>query len=79
MSRLVSMISAALMVFSLHGIASAADTEQPDRQDPAAQDVQGQGTQDSEAFMAALKKCESLGAEQKAKCIDAARRKFGQM
>ena len=67
MKQLSTILGAAALALSLGGFAFAAD-------EPAqpAGDAQQQ-------YQAALKKCESLPATEQQKCIDAAKKKFGQM
>lgn len=81
MKQVLSLIAAGIVGLSLQGMVVAADTQQPAAQDQSAPATGGadQAGRDNEAYVAALKKCESLGADQKQKCIDAAKRKFGQM
>lgn len=80
MNKLRITILAGLLGVALSGSAFSADTAEPsgtqEQPAPAATD---QGKTDNEAYLAALKKCESLGADQRQKCVDAAKRKFGQM
>ncbi|MFO1320936.1 MAG: hypothetical protein U1F52_15090 [Burkholderiales bacterium] len=79
MKTLRSMFLAGFLGAALSGIAFAADTAQPaGTQDPAPA-ATDQGKADNEAYLAALKKCDSLNADQRQKCVDAAKRKFGQM
>ena len=79
MKTLRSMFLAGFLGAALSGIAFAADTAQPaGTQDPAPA-ATDQGKADNEAYLAALKKCESMSAGEKTKCVDAAKKKFGQM
>jgi hypothetical protein len=68
MTKLSTILGASVLALSLGGFAFAAD-EQPGQ--PAG-DAQQQ-------YQAALKKCESLPQTEQLKCIDAAKKKFGQM
>ncbi|MBI1396257.1 MAG: hypothetical protein GC151_09795 [Betaproteobacteria bacterium] len=86
MTKLVAAFSALFLGLALGGVAFAADTDsQQQGQDNATNSTesQDQSTQNQstskDAYMAALKKCDSLGDEQKAKCVAAAKRRFGQM
>ena len=67
MKKLSTILGAGVLALSLGGFAFAAD-------EPAkpADDAQQQ-------YQAALKKCESLAQTEQQKCIDAAKKKFGQM
>ena len=53
---------------------------QPGTSDPSqSTGARDSGSTDNEAYLAALKKCESMSAGEKTKCVDAAKKKFGQM
>jgi hypothetical protein len=82
MSKLLTMLGAGALAFSIGGIASAADNTNQQSQPQAQQAPQGQpGTpeQREQEYLAALKKCDSGAAADKQKCIDAAKKKHGQM
>ena len=82
MSKLLSMLGAAALAFSISGIAAAADnTTNPQQTQPQAQQGQpGTAEQREQEYLAALKKCDSVAnAGEKQKCIDAAKKKHGQM
>lgn len=86
MSKLLTMMTAATLTLTLGGIASAADKEKdPYNQQPQAQqptDPAAGGATASkrdQEYLAALKKCEPMSGTEKSKCIDAARKKYGQM
>jgi uncharacterized protein HemX len=65
MKTLSTILCAGALALSLGGFAFAADEQQ---------------TGDKEQqYQAALKKCESLPATEQQQCIDAAKKKFGQM
>jgi hypothetical protein len=66
MKKLTTILGAGALAFTLGGFAFAADEPAP------AGDAQQQ-------YQAALKKCESLPQTEQQKCIDAAKKKFGQM
>jgi hypothetical protein len=68
MKKLFAMLNAGALALSLSGIAFAADDTQSN--DPA---------QREQEYIAALKKCDPLTGADKQKCIDAAKKKFGQM
>jgi hypothetical protein len=67
MKKLSTILGAGALAFTLGGFAFAADEPAP------AGDAQQQ------QYQAALKKCESLPQTEQQKCIDAAKKKFGQM
>jgi hypothetical protein len=69
--KLISTLSAAALALSLSGIAFAQDQTQ--------QQPTGDQAQRERDYQAELKKCDSLAAAEKQKCIDAAKKKFGQM
>jgi hypothetical protein len=56
------------------------DAKQDAQTDPEAQPVQPPDvTVTDEQYFAALKKCEALSASERTRCIEAAKKKFGQM
>jgi hypothetical protein len=71
MKTLSTILGASALAFCLNGVAFAADQQQPQQS--------GDPQQREEQYQAALKKCESLPAAEQQKCIDAAKKKFGQM
>jgi hypothetical protein len=84
MSKLLALIGAGTLALSLSGIASAADNsttqQQPQAQQPANQGQPGSAEQREQEYLAALKKCDAMSsAGEKQKCIDAAKKKHGQM
>jgi Spy/CpxP family protein refolding chaperone len=68
MKKLSTILGAGALALSLSGFAFAADQQQS-----------GDPQQREQQYQAALKKCESLPATEQQKCIDAAKKKFGQM
>lgn len=79
MKTLRTMLLAGFLGAALSGAAVAADTPQTggqEQQTPAGADA---GKVDNEAYLAALKKCDALSADQRQKCVESAKRKFGQM
>jgi len=68
MKKLFAMLNAGALALSLSGIAFAADDTKSN--DPA---------QREQEYIAALKKCDPLTGADKQKCIEAAKKKFGQM
>jgi hypothetical protein len=68
MRTLSTILGAGALALSLGGFAFAADQQQS-----------GDPQQREQQYQAALKKCESLPATEQQKCIDAAKKKFGQM
>jgi hypothetical protein len=84
MSKLLTMLGAGALALSLSGFAAAADrdknTQQPQAQQPADPAAGGAtASQRDQEYLAALKKCEPLTGTEKTKCVDAARKKYGQM
>lgn len=81
MSKLLTMLGAAALAFSIGGIAAAADNTNQQSQQPQAQQGQpGSAEQREQEYLAALKKCDSIaGTGEKQKCIEAAKKKHGQM
>ena len=71
MKTLSTILGAGALALSLSGFAFAADEPQ--------QQQSGDPQQREQQYQAALKKCESLPATEQQKCIDAAKKKFGQM
>jgi len=95
MSKLLTMMTAGALAFSLGGMVSAADrdqdSQQPKAQQPKAQQPQARqpiddpaaggatASQRDQEYLASLKKCEPLTGAERSKCIDAARKKHGQL
>jgi len=84
MSKLIGALSAGALVFALSGFAVAADEPQPGAQSqPKAEQSQpgqsGDSAKREQEYMAALKRCESLSASDKQKCVEAAKKKYGEM
>ncbi|MBI3527896.1 MAG: hypothetical protein HY067_07995 [Betaproteobacteria bacterium] len=84
MSKLLTMLTAAALALTLSGFAAAADkdqnSQQPQAQQPADPAAGGAtASQRDQEYLAALKKCEPLTGTDKTKCVDAARKKYGQM
>jgi hypothetical protein len=87
MSKLLSMVSAAILVLSCAGHVSAAEDskptneEKPQGQDrakePTQQETTGDLTKQEQEYLSALKKCESMNAAEKQQCVEATRKKFG--
>ena len=69
MNRLIASMAATGIALTL-GAPVYAQTEQQQTQDQA---------QREQEYMAALKKCEPLAGAEKQKCIEAAKKKLGQM
>ncbi len=67
MTKLSTILGAGALALSLGGFAFAADEPAP------------AGDAKQQQYQAALKKCESLPQTEQQKCIDAARKRFGQM
>ena len=95
MNKLLSALTAGMMVLALNGFAVAQDAaSQPNTQQGAQPDTQQGAQPDTQAqpagqpgdvsakeqeYLAALTKCESLSGNEKTKCIEAAKKKFGEM
>jgi hypothetical protein len=88
MNNLLAGMLAGLLLLAMNGVAVAQeepsmtpkDAKQDTQTDPKAQPVQpADATVTDEQYFAALKKCESLSASEKTKCLEAAKKKFGQM
>ena len=80
MNKLLSALTAGMLVLAMNGLAVAAEEPRTTQQDPQAQPAQGGDVSAKEQeYLAALKKCEALSATQQTKCIEAAKKKFGQM
>ena len=85
MNKVLSALLAGALGLALNGMAAAADPY------PAAQPADKGGVTESQnqpgaavsakeqEYLAALKKCESLTGEKRQKCIDAAKKKAGDM
>lgn len=84
MSKLLTMLTAGALALTLSGFAAAADkdydSQQPQAQQPTDPAAGGAtASQHEQEYLAALKKCESLTSADKTKCVDAAKKKHGQM
>jgi hypothetical protein len=84
MSKLLTMLGAGALAFSIGGIASAAEKDTTNQQSQpqtqqAPQGQPGSAEQREQEYLAALKKCDAGAAADKQKCIDAAKKKHGQM
>lgn len=83
MSKLLSLFGAGMLALSF-GAAQAADNTnqqgQTQAQQPTTQAQPGTAEQREQEYLAALKKCDGMSnAGDKQKCIDAAKKKHGQM
>ena len=88
MNNLVAGLHCGMLVMAMSGVAIAQEepqltprnAKQDAQTDPNAQPAQPPDlTVTDEEYFAALKKCESLSAGEKTRCIEAAKKKFGQM
>ena len=85
MNKLLTVVTAGVLAFTLGGVVSAADkdqnTRQPQAQQPVDDPAAGGATtsQREQEYLAALKKCEPLTGNDKTRCVDAAKTKYGQM
>jgi hypothetical protein len=68
MKTFSTIVGAGALALCLNGFAFAAEQQQS-----------GDPQQRTQEYQAALKKCESLPAAEQQKCIDAAKKKHGQM
>ena len=85
MSKLINLVSAAVLALTLSGFAAAADDDQKNSRQQGAQqpnDPAAGGatvTQREQEYLVALKKCEPMTGTDKSQCIDTAKKKYGQM
>ena len=87
MSRLLSIVSAAILALSSTGHMSAAEDskptteEEPQGQDrakePTQQETTGDLTKQEQEYLSALKKCESMSGSEKQQCVDRTRKEYG--
>ncbi len=75
MSKSITMLTAGVLALALSGFAYAADEPQPGTQNQQ----QGDTAKREQEYLTALKRCESLSAADKQKCIEAAKKKYGEM
>ena len=79
MSKLLALFAAGACALSLSGVATAAENTGAQSQQPT-QAQPGTAEQREQEYLAALKKCDAMSnAGEKQKCIDAAKKKHGQM
>lgn len=83
MDKLIGMIAGILAV-SFCGVAGAAEKDAPAMQPQAGQPADpaaggASASKREQEYLAALKKCEPMTGAGKSKCIEAARRKYGQL
>jgi uncharacterized protein HemX len=85
MRKLIGMLTVGALALGLSGFAYAADQPQPgaQTQQPRAEQNQpgqsGDSAKREQEYLTALKRCESMGAADKQKCIDAAKKKYSEM
>lgn len=82
MSKLLSLLTAGTLALAASGFVSAADEPYPSTQSGQSQNQTTPGTTDQKSaeYLAALKKCDAINnAGDRQKCVDAAKKKFGQM
>ena len=84
MRNLLTLLSAGGVALTLGGFAMAAEKEPGGQQQQARQPADtpmdgAAASQRDKEYLAAMKKCEPQAGTDKTKCIDAARRKYGQM
>ena len=86
MSKLISMMAAGALAAAFGGFAFAADNDQQTREpqaQPAPVDDPAAGgattTKAYQEYLVELKNCEPLSGAEREACIDAARKKHGQM
>jgi hypothetical protein len=88
MKKLLSSLAAAMLMLAMNGFAVAQNEpgmtpqnkQQETRQDTQIQpDLAGDLSAKEQEYLVALTKCESLNGSQKTKCIETAKKKFGQM
>ena len=90
MSKLLSLLTAGTLALAASGFVIAADEPYPNTQSGQSQNQTTPGNQPSQntpgtdqksaEYLAALKKCEAINnAGDRQKCVDAAKKKHGQM
>lgn len=84
MSKILTLLCAGALALTLSGFAAAADKDQNSQQPQARQPADpaaggATASQRDQEYLAGLKKCEPLTGADKTKCVDAARKKYGQM
>jgi hypothetical protein len=82
MSKLLSLLTAGTLALAASGFVSAADEPYPSTQSGQSQNqtTPGNTDQKSAEYLAALKKCDAINnAGDRQKCVDAAKKKYGQM
>jgi hypothetical protein len=85
MSKPIIVLMAAVLALTLSEVAAPADQDKESPQEPRvpqAADPTAGGATASEReweYLTALQKCELLVDDERSKCVDAARKKYGQM
>ena len=84
MNKLLTMLTAAALAMTLSGFAAAADKDMGNKEPQAQQSADpaaggATASQRDQEYLALLKKCELLTAADKTKCVDTAKKKYGQM
>ena len=74
MSKLIGILTAAALAFAESGFVYAADDQQGQQSGQSADSAKRQ-----QEYMSALKRCEPLTGSDKQQCIEAAKKKYGEM
>jgi hypothetical protein len=87
MSKLISICTAAMLALGSTGLLNAADNSKPTNEEklkaqdpvkePEKQQTTGDLTKEEQAYLSALKKCESMNAAEKQQCVERTRKQFG--
>jgi hypothetical protein len=72
-------VAATAVLFFLGNLALAEEPARPAERKPDAERPVGGNSQDQAEYLAAVKKCEGLGAKEKQSCIESAKQRFGEM
>ena len=79
MSKLMGILTATALAFAVSGFVYAADEPQGQPRAEPQSNQPADSSKREQEYMAALKRCEPLTGGDKQKCIEAAKKKYGEM
>ena len=79
MGKLMGILIAAVLAFAASGFVYAADEPQSQPRAEPQSNQPADSSKREQEYMAALKRCEPLAGADKQKCIETAKKKYGEM